>query len=141
MGGDVAVALAGIDTRISRVAAMAATPDWTRPGMHSIDEHPLLIDQGQADRYAQWFFNEFDPMIHIKAYERDVEINFQCGGADQHVPAASAQRFREAVTVRNPRAADRIQVAVYEGLSHLDAARDERLSAAALEWLAPINRT
>ena len=35
MGGDIAVALAGIDQRISRVAAIAATPDWTRPGMWS----------------------------------------------------------------------------------------------------------
>jgi len=98
---------------------------------------PSSSDQGQADRYAQWFFNEFDPMIHIEAYERDLDISFQCGGADQHVPAASALRFREVLAARNPLAVDRIQVAVYEGLSHLDAARDDRLSAAAVDWLAP----
>ena len=33
MGGDIAVALAGIDRRITRVAALVASPDWTRPGM------------------------------------------------------------------------------------------------------------
>jgi pimeloyl-ACP methyl ester carboxylesterase len=33
MGGEIAVALAGIDDRVGRVAAMIATPDWTPPGM------------------------------------------------------------------------------------------------------------
>jgi dienelactone hydrolase len=138
MGGDVAVALAGIDTRISRVAALLATPDWTRPGMRSLDEHP--VEQGRADRYAQWFFDAFDPMTHLRAYERDLAISFQCGGADEHVPADGAERFRDALAQRNPRATDRVHVGLYEGLSHLEGAQDERLYTAALDWLAPINR-
>jgi alpha-beta hydrolase superfamily lysophospholipase len=137
MGGDVAVALAGIDPRISRVAALVATPDWTRPGMRSLDEHPVVIDQGQADCYAQWFFDAFDPMTHLAAYARDVAISFQCGGADQHVPAEGARHFQEALAEHDSRAVDRVQVALYEGLSHLDAARDDRLYLAALEWLTP----
>ncbi|MGH2887919.1 MAG: hypothetical protein ACRDPA_35365, partial [Solirubrobacteraceae bacterium] len=32
MGGDAAVALAGIDRRVTRVATIVATADWTRPG-------------------------------------------------------------------------------------------------------------
>jgi cephalosporin-C deacetylase-like acetyl esterase len=35
MGGDVAVALAGVDPRIDRVAALVATPDSARPGMQT----------------------------------------------------------------------------------------------------------
>ncbi len=38
---------------------------------------------------------------------------------------------------RDPRAADRVRVELYEGLGHLEAASDERLYSAALEWLAP----
>jgi alpha-beta hydrolase superfamily lysophospholipase len=140
MGGDVAVALAGIDKRISRVAALVATPDWTRPGMRSLDEHPVVIDQGQADRYAQWFFDAFDPMTHLAAYERDIAISFHCGGADQHVPADGAWRFQEALAQRNPGAIDRVQVELYEGLSHLTAAHDDRLYASAVKWLAPGGR-
>jgi hypothetical protein len=30
-----------------------------------------------------------------------------------------------------------VRVELYVGLDHLDAARDERLYSAALEWLAP----
>ncbi|MGH3631575.1 MAG: hypothetical protein ACRDRL_29575, partial [Sciscionella sp.] len=33
MGGDVAVALAGIDRRVRRVATIGSTPNWSRPGM------------------------------------------------------------------------------------------------------------
>ena len=72
MGGDVAVALAGVDARIDRVAALAATPDWARPGMQTIGENPGLLDQGQADRYAQWFFDALNPIAHLDAYGRDV---------------------------------------------------------------------
>ena len=33
LGGDISLAAAGLDTRITRVAAIIATPDWLRPGM------------------------------------------------------------------------------------------------------------
>ena len=136
MGGDVAVALAGIDARIDRVAAIAATPDWTRPGMQTLGATPVLLDQGRADRFAQWFFDALNPIAHLGAYGRDVAIAFFCGAADRHVPAEAAARFRTALCDRDPRAADRVRVVLYEGLDHLEAASDERLYSAALEWLS-----
>lgn len=51
-----------------------------------------------------------------------------------------AQRFREALAERDPRALDRVQVTLYEGVSHLDGARDDRLYTAALEWLTLTSR-
>ncbi len=110
MGGDVAVALAGIDARIDRVAALAATPDWTRPGMQTLGEDPVLLEQGEPDRYAQWFFDALNPIAHLDAYEREVAIAFLCGAADLHVPAEAATRFRTALCDRDPRAADRVRV-------------------------------
>lgn len=135
MGGDVAVALAGIDRRIARVSALVATPDWTRPGMCTIDPEPEPIDQGEADRYAQWFFDALNPITHLDAFGRDVAIRFDCGATDRHVPAEAAVRFRDALVERDTDSAGRILVEVHDGLSHLDAARDERLYAAALDWL------
>lgn len=137
MGGDVAVALAGIDARIDRVAALAATPDWTRPGMQTLGEEPVLLDQGEPDRYAQWFFDALNPIAHLEAYEREVAIALLCGAADLHVPAEAGTRFRTALCDRDPRAAERGRVELYEGLEHLEAASDERLYSAALDWLAP----
>jgi hypothetical protein len=77
--GDVAVALAGVGPRIDCVAALVATPDWARPGMQTLGEDPVLLDQGEADRYAQWFFDALNPVRHLEAYERDVAIAFLCG--------------------------------------------------------------
>ena len=47
---------------------------------------------------------------------------------DLHVPAEAALRFQAAL-------GERVQVELFDGLDHLDAARDERLYTAALEWL------
>ena len=117
--------LAGIDRRISRVGAVAATPDWTRPGMRTLGELPEVIDQGQADGYARWFFEALNPMTHLEAYERDVAVRFLCAGEDQHVPPDGALRFRAALIERDPRAADHIDVKLYDGLSHIDGASDQ----------------
>jgi dienelactone hydrolase len=136
MGGDAAVALAGIDRRISRVAAIVATPDWTRPGMRTLDEHPEVIDQGNADGYARWFLETLNPITHLEAYQRDVAVRFLCAREDQHVPPDGALRFRAALIQRDPGAADRIDVTLYNGLSHLDGAVSEQIAAEALDWLA-----
>lgn len=135
MGGDVAVALAGVDHRIARACALIATPDWTRPGMRGDDGTSQILDQGQADARAQRFFDAFNPMSHLEAYEREVFISFQCGGADQHVPPEAALRFRDALVSRDSAAADRVRVDLYEGLSHAAAGNDKRLVWAALDWL------
>lgn len=140
MGGDVAVALAGIDGRIGRVGALVATPDWTRPGMHTVEDAPEPIDQGEADRYAQWFYDRLDPLTHLEAYERAVAISFHCASEDRHVPSDGARRFRSALVERDPSAADRVRVTTYDGLSHLDGARDDRLYTDALDWLVPTAR-
>lgn len=135
MGGDVSVALAGVDERIGRVSALAATPDWTRPGMRVLDDDQQVLDQGEADTYARWFYDAFDPITHLDAYVRDVAISFHCGGADQHVPADGAVRFRDRLLERDPGAADRIRIDTYPGATHLDGARDEQLYTDALAWL------
>ena len=109
-GGDVAVALAGVDLRIDRVAALVATPDRARPGMQTLAEDPVRLDQGEADRYAQWYFDALNPVTHREAYERDVAIAFLCEAADLHVPAEAVARFRTALCDRDPRTADRVRV-------------------------------
>ena len=74
MGGDVAVALAGIDNRITRVAAIVATPDWTRPGMTGLFDPYRVLPQGQADAYAQWFHDQLgstDPSPRLRTRPGD----------------------------------------------------------------------
>jgi dienelactone hydrolase len=135
MGGDVAVALAGIDKRVARVAAVVATPDWTRPGMRDLDDPSRLLPQGEADSYAQWFYDHLDPFTHLGAFARGPAITFECGGDDTHVPPDGAIRFRSAFVTAYPNLADRIRVTLHPGIGHLDGAQSPTLSRACLEWL------
>jgi uncharacterized protein len=60
MGGDIAVAAAGIDHRIKRVAAIVATPDWKRPGMQDLFRPGMLLAPGVADAYPRYFYEQLD---------------------------------------------------------------------------------
>jgi uncharacterized protein len=120
MGGDVAVAAAGLDSRIERVVSVVATPDWLRPGMHDAKEPTLLIDQGRADALAQYFYDTLDPISHLNRYRRKMKITFICGDQDNHVPADGAQRFRSTLACEQPESLAVVDVEMIHGLAHLD---------------------
>jgi uncharacterized protein len=105
-----------------------------RDGVEAVEGIPV---QWVAADVPHGFFDALNPITHLEAYKRDVAIAFLCGAGDLHVPAEAPDRFRTALRDRDPRAADRVRVDLYEDLDHLDAAQDERLYSAALEWLAP----
>ncbi len=136
MGGDISVALAGADHRVRRVAAVVATPDWTRPGMASIADASEVLDQGEPSGYAAWLYRALDPMTNLARFTHGPAIRFELGAADTHVPPHSAFAFVDALRAVAPLAADRVQVIAHEGMGHLDAARDETVLAAAITWLA-----
>lgn len=136
MGGDIAVALAGIDQRISRVAAIAATPDWTRPGMRDIADPSRVLPQGEPDAYAQWFYNHLAPMSHLSRYAHAPAIAFECGAADSHVPADGALRFRDALAKAHSQAATCVRVTLHPGTGHMEAAQKPELFQNCLTWLA-----
>jgi pimeloyl-ACP methyl ester carboxylesterase len=128
MGGDVAVALAGIDRRVTRVAAIVSTPDWTRPGMRDIRDPSRVLPQGDADSYAQWFFDRLDPMTHLDRYAHGPAILFECGADDVHVLPDGAQRFAAEL-------GGDVRVNVHPGLGHIDGASSPELIASAIAWL------
>lgn len=135
MGGDVAIALAGVDNRIRRVAAVGSTPNWERPGMRSLVDPAELLDQGEADPYSAWFAAQLDPVRHLDRYVRDVSIAFELGGEDNHIPASNAQEFRRALVDRDPAAGDRVRITVRDGLDHFGVTTDQHAVEAAIEWL------
>jgi uncharacterized protein len=135
MGGDIAIALAGIDDRVRRVATVGSSPDWSRPGMREIGGDESLLDQGEADRYAQWFADQLDPIRHLDRYRRGVAIDFELGAEDHHIQARYARDFAAALTTLDPTAAARIRVQVHPGLDHGVIVDPEALDAA-FGWLA-----
>jgi fermentation-respiration switch protein FrsA (DUF1100 family) len=134
MGGDIAVAVAGIDSRISKVAAIIATPDWLRPGMHDLFEPEQMLPSGIPDRYAQYFFDEFNPFTHLERYAHGPAITFECGEKDTHVPPDGALRFQEALRKIAPQGEDHIRVNLIPNLKHLDFQEPVFLKNS-IEWL------
>jgi dienelactone hydrolase len=134
MGGDAAIALAGIDPRVRRVAAIGSTPDWWRPGMHEIGDHSRLLDQGEADAYARWFADQLDPMRHLDRYRRDVAVGFELGAEDRHIPESNARDFAAALSAIDPEAGSRVRIRTHPGLAH-GVIADPSAFESARDWL------
>lgn len=130
MGGDVAVALAGVDPRISCVAAIGSTPDWTRPGMRDLADPSRVLPQGEPDAYARWFYEHLDPLTHPDAFSRGPAIAFECGEQDSHVPADGARRFKSALKA----AGQQVRVTIHPGVGHVDAVQSPELHQRCLDW-------
>lgn len=120
MGGDIAVAAAGLDHRIKRVTAVVSTPDWLRPGMHDAFNPSQLLDQGNADAYAQYFYDQLNPSTHLGRYSHVPAINFYCGEKDTHVPAALAFNFQTALRRKYPEKSANVSIDLIPDLTHLD---------------------
>jgi uncharacterized protein len=120
MGGDIAVAVAGIDPRIVCVAAIGSTPDWLRAGTE--------IAPGEPDAYARFFYDRLDPLTHWEAYRARPAVDFECGAEDRHVPPQGALSFRD--TLGAP--PDRVRVNLHSGVGHTTT---EAMWQNCLEWL------
>jgi dienelactone hydrolase len=136
MGGDICVALAGIDHRVSRVAAVGATPDWTRPGMRHLDAGAALVDQGVPGTYGRWLYAQLNPMTNLEHFAREPAILFESGQDDLHVPVEAAHRFAAALTAHSPGAAASITVRVAEGLTHIATLGDQGVTDRCVAWLS-----
>jgi len=135
MGGDVAVALAGLDPRVSRVAAVVATPDWTRPGRPRL-EPGVELDQGTPTPSGQWLYAHLDPMVNRAAFARAPHVLFVLGSADTVVPPAGALGFRAALAAEAPAAARAVTVEVHDGFGHLEVWVHDGVADRVLTWLA-----
>lgn len=133
MGGDIAVAAAGIDRRIRRVAAIVSTSDWLRPGMQDLFQPGTLLEPGQPDAYAQIFYDQFNPLTHLDAYAHAPAITFECAADDTHVPPDGALRFQEALCQSAPAAAERIRVNLIPNRGHMDT-QDPVFWRNCLDW-------
>lgn len=135
MGGDVAIALAGIDERVRRVAAIGSTPNWSRPDMRELGDPAAVIDQGEADPYAQWLADHLDPSRHPERYCPGAAITFELGEADHHIPSENAHAFVSQLRQRAAAHELEIRVQIFPGLDHLGVTRHDAPLKAAVDWL------
>jgi dienelactone hydrolase len=119
MGGDVSISAAGVDERIVRIAPFITTPDWMRPGMHSLGQgEPQLMDPGMPDSYAQFFYDNFCPIVNLSRYTRGIPMLFVLGENDMHIPPENSERFKENLSRIAPEAAENIQISYTIGKAH-----------------------
>lgn len=121
MGGDIAVAAAGLDRRIAAVSAVIATPDWLRPGSW---EPP-----GVPDTKAWRAYRDGNPLSHLDRYAHCPALAFECGDEDGQVPPDGAERFCAALAATYRDCPDRLRITRHAGVGHRFA--DAMWSAAA----------
>jgi uncharacterized protein len=92
--------------------------------MRDISDPSRPLAQGDADSYAQWFYDHLDPLTHVENYAHGPAILFECGAEDVHVPPDGAQRFAAAVGED-----------VRAGLGHIDGASSLELIDSRIAWL------
>ncbi|MDR2504657.1 MAG: alpha/beta hydrolase [Oscillospiraceae bacterium] len=117
MGGDISISAAGIDTRIVRIAPFITTPDWLRPGMHDLGTGEIM-DPGMPDSYAQFFYDNFNPIVNLSRYKRGIPMLMVLGELDKHIPPENAERFKENLARIAPDAAAKIQISYTLGKAH-----------------------
>lgn len=125
MGGDIAVTAAGLEPRISVVAACIATADWLKPGSIYQLNAPNPVIQAQYERY--------NPLTNLERYRRCPAITFQCSAADPIVPADGALRFARALEGAYATCPEKLEVVIEDGVEHQ---LTETMWRNALRWFA-----
>jgi dienelactone hydrolase len=125
MGGDIAVAAAGLDKRITAVAACIATPDWLKPGS--------MYELSAPNAFIQAQYDQHNPLTNLTRYQHCPAILFQCGAADLMVPADGAWRFAQALAETYQNCPDKLEVMLEEGIEH---ELTETMWRNALHWFA-----
>lgn len=115
MGGDITMTVAGMDPRLVRGAPVVTTPDWLRPGMHDLENPSEILDPGTPDSYAQYFYDNFNPITHLDRYVDCPPMRLTLGEEDNHIPPENAERFRTQLAALSPEAAQRIEIHYVSG--------------------------
>jgi dienelactone hydrolase len=110
MGGDIAVAAAGVDWRIRAVVGIVSTPDWMRPGSF---EFP-----GSPDAVAQDYYDRRNPLTHLEAYRSTPAITFECGDMDTRVPPDGAEKFARGLASTYAACPERLRVIRHANTGH-----------------------
>jgi dienelactone hydrolase len=110
MGGDIAVAAAGLDPRITVVAACIATPDWLKPGS--------MYDLSAPNAAVQAQYKRYNPITNLANYRHCPAISFQCSAKDPMVPPDGATRFIQALASTYALCPEKLEAVLEEGIGH-----------------------
>lgn len=135
MGGDIAVSLAGIDKRVRKVAAIAASPDWMRPGMTDVMDSTKVIAQGDPTPFGAWLYSQLNPLTNLGNYSHAPQILFELGEADTHISPSHACGFKEKLAQNNQDSAAAIEIHINSGADHLTVIQDRAVLNRCIQFL------
>ncbi len=135
MGGDIAVSLAGIDKRVQKVAAIAASPDWMRPGMTDVMDSTKIIAQGEPRPFGAWLYSQLDPLTNLGNYSHAPQVLFELGETDTHISPSHALGFKEKLSQDYQDSAAAIEIHINSGADHLTVIQDHAVLDRCIQFL------
>ncbi|WP_028974811.1 alpha/beta hydrolase family protein [Spirochaeta cellobiosiphila] len=125
MGGDIAISLSLVDARISKVAALGSTPDWTRPGMTEVFDSNKIIPQGSPSFLSQWYKDQFDPMTRQLPSDKNLNYHITLGELDTHISPNMVRPFEDKILT--PHSNSKIKIDIIPDVNHIELLQNEDL--------------
>lgn len=135
MGGDIAIALAGIDKRVSRVAAIASSTDWNRQGMTDVMDKNKIIDQGTPTNFGQWLYDTLNPSTNLKSFSRPIQFHIELGGLDSHIHPKWTTDFKEALCKEYSVTEKNFEIVINEDCNHLSLIQRKSIIDRAIKFM------
>ncbi len=135
MGGDIAIALAGIDARVSRVAAVAATPNWERPGMTDVMDATKIVNQGDSTNFSKWLYNRLNPITNLNSFGRPLQLHVELGELDTHINPQWMLDFKNDLITDYANAERNIEIVINNGFNHISLLQNPKVIDRAIHFL------
>lgn len=135
MGGDIALAVAGMDVRIKKVSAIGASPNWDRHGMTDVMDSKKIIEQGQPTNFGKWLYNKLNPVSNLELFCRPMQIHLEFGELDTHIHSEWTVDFKNKLIEKYPEEKCNIELIINNGLDHLSLLQSESVIEKAIFFL------
>jgi len=134
MGGDIAIALAGIDARVSKVAAIASSPNWERPGMTDVMDAITIINQGKSSSYGKWLYNKLNPMSNLYSFGRPLKLHVELGELDTHIHPEWMLDFKRILCDYYALAKFNFEIVINIGATHISLVQSKEIIDRAVDF-------
>ncbi len=140
MGGDIAIALAGIDKRVRRVSAIASSPDWNRSGMTDVMDSKKIIEQGNSTAFGKWLYDKLNPSTNIQNFSNLPFIHVELGALDTHINPIWTNNFKNKLCESYPNAEHKIEIVINEDCNHLSLIQRKSIIDKAIDFMSEKNK-
>ncbi len=135
MGGDIAIAIAGIDARVSKVAAIASSPDWKRPGMTDVMDSNEVINQSKSTNFGKWLYSKLNPMSNLNSFSRPLKLHVELGELDTHINPQWMLDFKKSLCTGYSNAEYNIEIVINNGANHISLLQSQEIIDKAINFL------